>query len=125
MRVDIRASKMSDRNSNWKRLKPIRESRLLPRLAVEQLRTMIHNGELADESQLPSELELAKALNISRSTLRAALSYLENEGTIIRRIEQSPVEFDLREDKLEELRKRRVTDKVLAAMKAAMGTDSK
>ena len=76
---------MSDRNSNWKGLKPIRESRLLPRLAVEQLRAMIHNGELADESQLPSELELAKALNISRSTLRAALSYLENEGTIIRR----------------------------------------
>ena len=46
-----------------------------------------------------------------------------SEGTIIRRIEQSPVEFDLADDKLNELRKRRVSDKVLAAMKAAMGED--
>jgi hypothetical protein len=46
-----------------------------------------------------------------------------SEGTIIRRIEQSPVEFDLAAAKLDELRKRRVSDKVLAAMKAAMGED--
>ena len=46
-----------------------------------------------------------------------------SEGTIIRRIEQSPVEFDLAADKLDDLRKRRVTDKVLAAMKTAMGED--
>ena len=46
-----------------------------------------------------------------------------SEGTIIRRIEQSPVDFDLAEDKLEDLRKRRVSEKVLAAMKAAMGED--
>ena len=46
-----------------------------------------------------------------------------SEGTIIRRIEQSPVEFDLTATKLEELRKRRVSDRVLAAMKAAMGED--
>ena len=76
---------MSDSNLNNIGLKPIREARLLPRLAVEQLRAMIHNGDLPPGSQLPSEPELAKALNISRSTLRAALSYLENEGTVIRR----------------------------------------
>lgn len=76
---------MPDPNANGTGLKPIRESRLLPRLAVEQLRAMIHSGELPAGSQLPSEPELAKALNISRSTLRAALSYLENEGTVIRR----------------------------------------
>ena len=46
-----------------------------------------------------------------------------SEGTIIRRIEQSPVEFDLAPEKLDALRKKRVTDKVLAAMKAAMGED--
>lgn len=46
-----------------------------------------------------------------------------SEGTIIRRIEQSPVEFDLAAEKLDELRKRRVSDKVLAAMKVAMGED--
>lgn len=75
---------MTDPNATGKGLKPIRESRLLPRLAVEQLRAMIHSGELPAGSQLPSEPELAKALNISRSTLRAALSYLENEGTVLR-----------------------------------------
>lgn len=76
---------MSEPGPTRKGLKPIRASRLLPRLAVEQLRTMIHSGELPAGSQLPSEPELAKALNISRSTLRAALSYLENEGTVVRR----------------------------------------
>ncbi len=46
-----------------------------------------------------------------------------SEGTIIRRIEQSPVEFDLSPAKLSELRKRRVTEPVIAAMRAAMGED--
>jgi hypothetical protein len=45
------------------------------------------------------------------------------EGTIVRRIEQSPVEFDLSPAKLDELRKRRVTEPVIAAMRAAMGED--
>ncbi len=44
-----------------------------------------------------------------------------SEGTIIRRIEQSPVEFDLSPAKLTDLRKRRVTEKILSAMKAASG----
>jgi hypothetical protein len=47
-----------------------------------------------------------------------------SEGTIIRRIEQSPVDFDLSADKMETLRKRRVSDKILTAMKAAMGDES-
>ncbi|HEV2707932.1 MAG TPA: hypothetical protein VGV59_18575 [Pyrinomonadaceae bacterium] len=42
------------------------------------------------------------------------------EGTIIRRIEQSPAEFDLSAAKLAELRKRRVSEPVIAAMRAAM-----
>ena len=46
---------------------------------------MIQDGTLPPGSQLLSEPELAKALNISRGTLRAALSYLETEGTIVRR----------------------------------------
>ena len=47
-----------------------------------------------------------------------------SEGTIIRRIEQSPVEFDLAASKIEELRKRRVSEKILSAMKTAMGDES-
>ena len=43
-----------------------------------------------------------------------------SEGTIIRRIEQSPVEFDLTPDKLKELRRRRVTEAIIVAMTTAM-----
>ncbi|MET0624240.1 MAG: hypothetical protein ABW250_14750 [Pyrinomonadaceae bacterium] len=48
-----------------------------------------------------------------------------SEGTIVRRIEQSPVEFDLAPAKLAELRKRRVGEPVINAMRAAMGEDGK
>lgn len=44
-----------------------------------------------------------------------------SEGTIIKRIEESPVDFDLSPGKLDELFKKRVTDQVIAAMRAAMG----
>jgi hypothetical protein len=47
-----------------------------------------------------------------------------SEGTIIKRIEDSPAEFDLSPTKLAELRKHRVTDPVIAAMMLAMGDDS-
>lgn len=42
------------------------------------------------------------------------------DGTIIRRIERSPVEFDLSPEKLSELRRRRVSEPVITAMKTAM-----
>jgi hypothetical protein len=44
-----------------------------------------------------------------------------SEGTIIKRIEESPVEFDLSPGKIDELHKRRVTDPIIVAMTAAMG----
>jgi len=69
----------------------------------------------------PAKLEKTKSL-----TNESIIELVEagfTEGTIIRRIEQSPVEFDLTDKKLDELRKRRVTEKVVAAMKAAMGED--
>jgi hypothetical protein len=47
-----------------------------------------------------------------------------SEGTILRRIEQSPADFDLSPQKLAELRRRRVSDRVIAAMTAAMSDDS-
>ena len=48
-----------------------------------------------------------------------------SEGTIIKRIEESPVDFDLSPAKIEALQKRRVTDTIIAAMTAAMGGDSR
>jgi hypothetical protein len=46
-----------------------------------------------------------------------------SEGTIIKRIEESPAEFDLSTAKLEELRRRRVPEAIILAMTAAMGDD--
>ncbi|HYP54599.1 MAG TPA: hypothetical protein VEQ42_13700 [Pyrinomonadaceae bacterium] len=47
-----------------------------------------------------------------------------SEGTIIRRIEQSPVAFDLAPAKLAELRRRRVSEPVINAMKTAMADEA-
>jgi len=44
-----------------------------------------------------------------------------SEGTIIKRIEESPVDFDFSPGKLDELYKKRVTDAIIAAMRTAMG----
>ncbi|HEV7858919.1 MAG TPA: hypothetical protein VGO91_09845, partial [Pyrinomonadaceae bacterium] len=42
------------------------------------------------------------------------------EGTIIRRIEQSPADFEFTPEKITELHRRHVSDKIIAAMKSAM-----
>ena len=69
----------------------------------------------------PAKLEKTKSL--TNDSIVELVEAGFSEGTIIRRIEQSPVEFDLSAAKLDELRKRRVSDKVIVAMKAAMGED--
>lgn len=46
-----------------------------------------------------------------------------SEGTIIKRIEDSPAEFDLSQVKLDELRRRRVTEGIITAMTAAMSDE--
>lgn len=67
--------------------------------------------------------KLEKTKSLTNDSIVELVEAGFSEGTIIRRIEQSPVEFDLTANKLEELKKRRVSDRVLAAMKAAMGED--
>jgi hypothetical protein len=47
-----------------------------------------------------------------------------SEGTIIKRIEDSPADFDLSSAKLDELRRRRVTEAIITAMTAAMTDES-
>jgi hypothetical protein len=69
----------------------------------------------------PAKLEKTPSLNND-----AVIELVEagfSEGTIIRRIEQSPVNFDLAPEKLSELKKHRVSEKIVSAMKAAMGDD--
>ena len=46
-----------------------------------------------------------------------------SEGTIVKRIEDSPANFDLSPARVDELRKRRVNDVVIAAMRAAMNDE--
>ena len=71
----------------------------------------------------PTSAKLEKTKSLTNESIVELVDAGFTEGTIIRRIEQSPVEFDLAADKLEALKKRRVSDKILAAMKAAMGDD--
>jgi hypothetical protein len=102
--------------------------------------TRTGNGSASGDSQLsgsatvrlikpPSEAgggspaKLEKTKSLTNESIVELVEAGFSEGTIIRRIEQSPVEFDLAADKLEALRKKRVTDKVIVAMKAAMGED--
>lgn len=66
-------------------------------------------------------VKLEKTKSLTNDSIVELVEAGFSEGTIIRRIEQSPVEFDLSATKMDELRKRRVSDKILAAMKTAMG----
>jgi hypothetical protein len=77
----------------------------------------------------PSEAGGAAAVKLERTpTLdnEAVIRLVEagfSEGTIIKRIEDSPAEFDLSAPKLEELRKRRVSEAIITAMTAAMSDE--
>lgn len=57
----------------------------LPEETLNRLRSMIHDGTLEPGSRLPSEVELADAMGVSRGTIRAALHLLEQQGLIWRR----------------------------------------
>lgn len=69
-------------------------------------------------------LKLEKTPTLTNDSVIKLVEAGFSEGTIIKRIEDSPAEFDLSVPKLEELRRRRVTDAIIAAMTAAMGDES-
>lgn len=71
------------------------------------------------EAGAPPKLD--KAPTLTNASIVELVNGGFSDGTIIRRIEQSPVDFELSPDKLAELRKQGVGDKVLSAMKLAMG----
>ena len=99
------------------------------------------NGSLAEETMTtgtatvkiirpPSEAGPNGSAKLEKKATMTNQSVVElvdagfSEGTIIRRIEQSPVEFSLTAANVADLRRHRVSDKILAAMKAAMGDDT-
>ncbi len=79
---------------------------------------------LRPPAEANAPMKLQKTPSLTNASIIELVEAGFSEGTIIRRIEQSPVEFDLSPDQLSELRKRRVGEKILTAMKAATGEDS-
>jgi hypothetical protein len=67
--------------------------------------------------------QMERTPTLTNNTVMELVEAGFSEGTIIRRIEQSPVEFDLAPEKLKELRRRRVTEAIIAAMTAAMSDE--
>ena len=69
----------------------------------------------------PAKLERTPTLNNEEIIKLVAAGF--SEGTIIKRIENSPADYDLSPGKLDELRKNRVSDLIISAMMIAMGTE--
>ena len=69
-------------------------------------------------------LKLEKTPTLNNDSIVQLVDAGFSEGTIIKRIETSPADFDLSPAKLEELRKRRVSETIIAAMTLAMADDS-
>ncbi len=64
----------------------VRKSLPLAQQLVSEILSGIEAGDLArDDGLLPSEAELSKHFDVSRATIREALSKLEQRGVIIRR----------------------------------------
>jgi len=68
-----------------------------------------------------ASLKLEKTPTLTNEGVIRLIDAGFSEGTIIKRIEESPVEFDLSPAKIVELQKRRVSEAIIAAMNAAMG----
>jgi GntR family transcriptional repressor for pyruvate dehydrogenase complex len=75
-------------------LKPIKTKRIYEEI-IEQIRLLVTEGHLQPGDRLPSERELSVQLNVSRASVREALSALEmmglleirsGEGTFIKKI---------------------------------------
>jgi hypothetical protein len=65
-------------------------------------------------------LKLEKTPTLTNESIIQLVEAGFSEGTIIKRIQDSPADFDLSAPKVDELRKRRVGDAIIAAMSAAM-----
>ena len=69
-------------------------------------------------------LKLEKTPTLTNEAVIKLVEAGFSEGTIIKRIEASPVDFNLSTENLEELRRRRVTEPIILAMTAAMADDA-
>ncbi|MGH3222040.1 MAG: GntR family transcriptional regulator [Streptosporangiaceae bacterium] len=60
-----------------------RAPRLLWQQVCDDLRAEIDSGELAVDTRLPGELELAEQYGVSRDTIRRAIQELASEGRLV------------------------------------------
>jgi len=81
-------------------VKPI-QKQSIPEAIIEELKSLIDSGDIAQGSKLPPERELAKMLNVSRPSLRIAIRALsllgifenrQGDGTYLTRSDQWPIE---------------------------------
>jgi len=63
----------------------VRKNLPLAQQVTEEILSGIRTGDLAREGALPSEAELSQRFNVSRATIRDALSRLEHSGVVIRK----------------------------------------
>ena len=75
-------------------------------------------------SEAGGTTKLEKTPSLTNASIVELVEAGFSEGTVVRRIEQSPVDFDLSPSSMDELRRKRVSEKILTAMKTAMGTES-
>ncbi len=64
------------RNSEFPRREP------LPEAVAARIRFMVNSGNLAPGSRLPNEVQLAQGMRVSRTTVRAALELLRQQGLV-------------------------------------------
>ena len=76
---------------------------------------------LKPPSEANGSTKLEKTPTLTNASVIELVEAGFSDGTIVRRIEQSPVKFDLTPDRLTELRNKRVSEKLLQAMQSAMG----
>jgi len=60
---------------------PIKKKRVY-QIVIERIKASVESGEIKPGEKLPSEREMAKLLNVSRSAIREALSVMESVGML-------------------------------------------
>jgi len=82
--LSLGAWKVGDSEGNFVPLKSV-EKILVSDGILGQIRKLIHSGELSPGQKLPSEIQMAGQLSVSRSSLREALNALVHLGYLQRR----------------------------------------